>query len=746
MRPWSLLVGVMILVGCGGGKTASPPGETTPREVVNLRAFARLYGVVRWFHPSDEAAELDWNRYAVHGVGRVRGAADRAALAAALRELVRPIGPTIRIAGARDPRPVVAELAPAITDDLEPVAWQHLGPGFDGGQQGTYESKRTHRKGWVSGAGGWGSFSQRVDVTAVRGKPVRLQAQLRAASGSQVGAWLRVDRPAKQTGFFDNMMDRAVTTATWQAGTITGEVAPDAEAVLVGGLVMGQEGWFDAFTLEVGDGKGGWTPVALADPEFDQAGKGWSVGTGSAPGGGQAFLLDVVAGARAGGPAAHVTAPRHELTEDLLADSPPPGELAEIDLGDDLRAYVPIALWSRKAGGTLPAGDRGPLDAALAALPEAIDPGVAAIADVIVAWNVYAHFYPYLDVIATPWHGYLDRALAAAVPVRDAAAGFTVVEQLVVAAEDGHGGVMPDPGAPLPLALEQVEGKVVVIASANPAVEPGDEVVSIDGVTAADALAAALAHESGSLHWRTDRAVSSIGRGALGSTATLSLRRAGAIVDVTVARGAAPAKFVYPPIGEVEPGIWLIDLSRAEPAELAAKAATLASARGMVFDLRGYPNGTHDVLSHLMDTPEHDRWMHIAQILRPNLPGRPPPVHGWTSVGWDMAPVAPRFTAKVAFMTGPGAISYAESVMGYVEALGLPIVGAATAGTNGNVQVVTLPSSRRFTLTGMKVTRHDGSRSHSLGIAPTVPAGRTIAGVTAGRDEVLERAIGVVKQ
>ena len=43
-----------------------------------------------------------------------------------------------------------------------------------------------------------------------------------------------------------------------------------------------------------------------------------------------------------------------------------------------------------------------------------------------------------------------------------------------------------------------------------------------------------------------------------------------------------------------------------------------------------------------MDAPEKDRWMHIARILRPNLPGGPRPVHGWTSVGWDKVPVAPR--------------------------------------------------------------------------------------------------------
>jgi len=33
-----------------------------PRDVDDVAAFARLYGVVRFFYPSDAAAELDWNR------------------------------------------------------------------------------------------------------------------------------------------------------------------------------------------------------------------------------------------------------------------------------------------------------------------------------------------------------------------------------------------------------------------------------------------------------------------------------------------------------------------------------------------------------------------------------------------------------------------------------------------------------------------------------------------------------------
>ncbi len=46
--------------------------------------------------------------------------------------------------------------------------------------------------------------------------------------------------------------------------------------------------------------------------------------------------------------------------------------------------------------------------------------------------------------------------------------------------------------------------------------------------------------------------------------------------------------------------------------------------------------------------------------------------------------------------------------------------------------------------TGMKVLKHDGSRHHGVGILPTVPAARTVKGVAAGRDEVLERATEIV--
>jgi C-terminal processing protease CtpA/Prc len=43
----------------------------------------------------------------------------------------------------------------------------------------------------------------------------------------------------------------------------------------------------------------------------------------------------------------------------------------------------------------------------------------------------------------------------------------------------------------------------------------------------------------------------------------------------------------------------------------------------------------------------------------------------------------------------------------------------------------------------MRVTRHDGSPFHLAGVRPTVPVEPTVAGIRAGRDEVLERALEI---
>src|SRR5580765_3054033 len=217
---------------------AGQPDRAPRREIDNVAAFARLYGIVRFFYPSDAA----------DGVARVRTAKDASALAPQLRALFTPLGPGIEIAPS-----LIPYRAPAAS--AEPlVAWRYLGAGAtDNIGGGAYAAKRTSRPRRLSAVDGFTGFAQNVPAQDLRGRAIRLRGQARSTAGavSSGGAlWLRVDRGAQGVGFFDNMGDRLIRDAGWREYTIEGIVADDATNVVFGVMaVRGATADFDALEL-----------------------------------------------------------------------------------------------------------------------------------------------------------------------------------------------------------------------------------------------------------------------------------------------------------------------------------------------------------------------------------------------------------------------------------------------------------------------------------------------------------------
>ncbi|NIV32351.1 MAG: peptidase S41, partial [Anaerolineae bacterium] len=75
--------------------TVESPSEA--QVLANLEAFARLYGYMRYFHPSDEAAGLNWERVAINGVAATKGAMDAEDLAQKLQAFFQPSAATLRV-------------------------------------------------------------------------------------------------------------------------------------------------------------------------------------------------------------------------------------------------------------------------------------------------------------------------------------------------------------------------------------------------------------------------------------------------------------------------------------------------------------------------------------------------------------------------------------------------------------------------------------------------------------------------
>jgi hypothetical protein len=254
---------------------AAPPPAA--HEIENVSAFARLYGVVRYFHPGDAGAALDWNRFAVHGVSQMRTAGGREALRAALERLFGPLGPGIEV-GEVLPAPS-ASAADATAGPL--VAWRYLGPGFpDNALPGPYRGKRTNRAA-SDGIDGFVTVMQLSRAQPFRGKSIRLRGQVRAVAARVYGPagvqgsaalWLRVDREGKKAGFFDNMSDRPVRDAAWRRYEIEGTVADDAVGIAFGVMASGAvTADFDAIELAVRGADGAWTEVPVPDAGFEAA-------------------------------------------------------------------------------------------------------------------------------------------------------------------------------------------------------------------------------------------------------------------------------------------------------------------------------------------------------------------------------------------------------------------------------------------------------------------------------------------
>jgi len=366
---------------------------------------------------------------------------------------------------------------------------------------------------------------------------------------------------------------------------------------------------------------------------------------------------------------------------------------------------------------------------------------------VIVAWSVFRHFYPYWIEAGVDWDSRLTPQLAAARSAETRTAQRDVLKGLVADVRDGHGFVADTldkaERGELPVALAVVEGRLVVTSSAVPSEAPvGTVVTTFDGVPAADRLARATSLASGSTQWRQVAAAWPLVSGVKGATVKLGLDGGSGWREVTLAYGTPPPPVKRPePVTQVEPGLWYVDLTRAKLAQIEPKLEMLAAARGVVFDVRGYPTDAgFGILPHLLDAPETDRWMHVAKIVGPFYE-----TAGWQDIGWDVKPARPRIKGRVVFLTDGGAISYAESVMGYVADRKLgTIVGGRTAGTNGNVASFLTPGGFNVGFTGMRVTRHDGHSPHHLvGVAPDIPVAPTLEGLRAGRDEVLERGLAL---
>ena len=432
-----------------------------------------------------------------------------------------------------------------------------------------------------------------------------------------------------------------------------------------------------------------------------------------------------------------------------------------VDLVPGVKARVPLALYL-DASGTLP---RVPMPVERWYLLTEQN-RAARLTGVMIAWNVFQHFYPYFDVVKTDWPKTLAPALESAATDKNGIAYLSTLRRLSAPLHDGHARILweRDPRVASPVGWDWIANRLVITDvpdSQGQAIARGDTVIAINGKEVAAALSEAGAEiSSPTPQLRLTRATGTglhYGRQMLGAMGeglpteplVLDLEpygQPGLRRRVSIARNVSrrPVREQRPaPISEVKPGIVYVDLSRITTKDWYTALPRMEKASGLLLDLRGYPEQiSEEFLSNLTEQPmKSSKWL-SPEVTTPDRgdmvfkPGE-----------WMVEPRRPYLKAKRVFLTDARAISYSETVMAFVEHYRLgEIIGGPTAGTNGNSIAFKVPGEYELRLTGMQVLKPNGSLLHGVGIIPTIPVSRTIAGVAAGRDEVLERGLAELQK
>jgi len=737
MKQLSLAV---LLVLLALAPAAHAQQRLTRQQERNLVAFARLFGYVRYFHPSDEAQTISWPMLATKGSRQMLAVPNDAELVRELNNLFQPLGPTIRVFPTSQPVKFdrAALQPPAAARATQVVSWQHQG--IYTGQGKTYRSTRLNRPGTVANVM---PFVSELDVSSFAGLPYEIDLSWRRGKNSPNATFAITHR--QTLGGVENR--RATQRQTNQTLTAIGK------HYLFSGKIDSAARQLD---------------VSLSlPPGFDDS---LNV-TAAVIVKGKKVLLSLTPG-EADDPAEKQAVEVVFFSPDLPAE---PLFKEQSQLGDyvarevvpGISCLIPLALAANKAH-TYPTGDSlklsqlhvRPADRAkypaewlryqgerTIGLPE------VRLADVVEGWNALRHGYAYWGSASVPPDTLLHQTLRRAY-ADNTTIGFARTLRLMLAAlNDGHAWVTTTFEEPraygVPLRFGRAAGQVAVERVAfpkeTPQVRPGDVLEAIDGVPAEQALAEQARFVSGSPQQKERQAFWSLASNPRDLPAALQLRRGDSLRTITLPRTKNTGMLSSPSRanGWLAPGIYYYNLATFKEKLSPADYQTLSQAKAVVFDIRNYPNeGLFSLVPLLLAKPHDLTFIYEMNMLRPDQEG----MRLEPSVG-HYAPGPQHLPGRMYFLTDAVTQSYPETFLAMIRGLHLgTLVGRPTSGANGGRSQLALQGGFSIGYSGQVVKNADGSRHHAIGIRPDVLVEPTLESVRNGQDLTLETALKLAKE
>ena len=441
----------------------------------------------------------------------------------------------------------------------------------------------------------------------------------------------------------------------------------------------------------------------------------------------------------------------------MMEDRATHPRVAFFNLSDNVRVSLRL---SEAAGGVKNSGRPKQDPLSTAALPSQ----EGRILSAFRIWGAVRYFFAYKDLMDQDWDALFAEYLPRFISAQDALAYHLTVSELISHLSDSHAGVSSPVltgyfGEAQPsVRVRLIERKPVIVAADEEArrrgAKIGDVITKVDGENSVDRIQREANFLSASTPASLGDAVARrLLNGGVDSSARLNVSRAGG----GDAEYGLPRSLQHemaerpgsPPVRLLAPGIAYVDLDRLPASAAATIFQKFQSAKAMIFDLRGkciadprvlvraFPEGLGrqssivtgpiameaDIEAPAVQTSTAS-YFKVMTVPRPPSGGNPIPFLGKVVLLIDERTSGPAEQAALLLVAAT-----------HVKVIGNPSAGAPSQATH-----FTIPGGITVSFSGQDVRLTNGGQLQRQGIQPELSKPLTIAGIRAGRDEVLELA------
>ena len=379
-------------------------------------------------------------------------------------------------------------------------------------------------------------------------------------------------------------------------------------------------------------------------------------------------------------------------------------------------------------------------------------------------WNTIQYFFPYKDVIGKDWNNVLNESIPKFAEAKDSIEYHVALVTLVNSVNDSHSAMIDNVLAKeyalrfLPVQIKIIDDQGVVSGFYNDSIATladlkiGDIITHINNKSIKEIIDERIHLVNGSNYTRRVLSLASFNyiTGGKDSLVQLTYIRDDKNLNNQVKRYIF-SEFKWVSKADktkwkiLDNNIGYVHMGNLEYREVDSMMLELRHTKAIIFDIRNYPRGTYGRISEYLNKKR----VTFAKITYPNLdyPGNFKFTKNELKVGSTLfAKDVFHFKGKPIILVNEYTQSHAEwTTMAFQTAEGAITIGSQTSGADGNVSTLNLTGNNITSMTGLGVFYPDGTPTQRIGVKVDVIVRPTAKGIRDGRDEVLEKALSIIK-